>query len=82
MRKWLEADKLALNIQQRKMTDQMFLKIGNKKIKQESSVYFLGVLSGFTLSWKYHLAELSKKLATTAGIFYKTTVRKTDKNTQ
>ena len=31
VRKWLEADKLALNIQQRKMTDQILLKIGYKR---------------------------------------------------
>ena len=49
-RKWLEANRLALNIgktnfvifqsQQRKMADDIVLKIGEKKIKQESSVRF------------------------------------------
>ena len=45
------------------------LKIGEKKIKQESSVCFLGVLLDSTLSWRNHLTELSKKFARTAGIY-------------
>ena len=81
VRKWLEANRLALNVdktnlvifhsQQRKLTDHMVLKLGNEKIKQESYIKFLGVLLGSNLSWKFHLAELSKKLARTAGLFYK-----------
>ena len=81
VRKWLDANRLALNVdktnfvifhsQQRKLTDRIVLKIGNKKIKQESYVKFLGVLLDSNLSWKFHLAELSKKLARTAGLFYK-----------
>ena len=81
VRKWLEANRLALNVdktnfvifhsQQRKLTDHIVLKIGNKKIKQESYVKFLGVLLDSNLSWKFYPAELSKKLARTAGLFYK-----------
>ena len=32
---------------------------------------FLGVLLDENLSWKYHLTELSKKLARTCGMFFK-----------
>ena len=81
VRKWLEANRLALNIdktnfvifhsQQRKITDHIVLRIGRKKIKQESSVKFLGVFLVSNLSWKSHLTELFKKLARTAGLFYK-----------
>ena len=81
VRKWLEANRLALNVdktnfvifrsKQRKFTEHIVLKIGNKKIKQESYVKFLGVVLDSNLSWKFHLAELSKKLARTAGLFYK-----------
>ena len=81
VRKWLEANRLALNIDktnfiifhspQHKLTDHIVLKIGNKKIKQESYVRFLGVLLDSNLSWNFHLSELSKKLARTAGLFYK-----------
>ena len=79
--KWLEANRLALNNDktnfiifhspQHKLTDHIVLKIGNKKIKQESYVRFLGVLLDSNLSWNFHLSELSKKLARTAGLFYK-----------
>ena len=53
------------------MTEHIVLKIGNKNIKQESYVTFLEVLLDSNLSWKFHLAELSKKLARAAGLFYK-----------
>ena len=79
--KWLEANRLALNIEktnivifhspQRIITDRIALKLGKKKIKQESRVRFLGVLLDSTLSWRNDLTELSKKLARTTGIFYK-----------
>ena len=86
VRKWLrlEANRLALNVdktnfvifhsQQRKLTDHIVLKIGNKNIKQESYVKFLGVLLDSNLSWKSRLAELSKKLARTAGLFKNSTL--------
>ena len=45
--------------------------MGRKKIKQESCVKFLGVLLDSNLSWKFHLTELSKKLARTPGLCYK-----------
>ena len=53
VRRWLEANKLALNIDktnfvffyshQHKLTDHIFLKMVRKKIKQESCVKFLGL---------------------------------------
>ena len=42
-----------------------------KQIKQETSCSFLGVLLYSTLSWRYHLTELSKRLGRTVGLFYK-----------
>ena len=81
VRKWLEANRVALNIDktnfvlfhssQRNLTEHIVLKIGNKKLKQESHARFLGVLLDSTLSWKFHISELSKKLARTVGLFYK-----------
>ena len=62
VREWLGANRLALNVdktnfvifhsQRRKLTDHIVLKIGNKKIKQESYIKFLGVLLDSKLSWK------------------------------
>ena len=81
VRKWLEANRLALNVhktnfvifhsQQQKLTDHIVLKIGNKNIKQESYVKFLGVLLDSNLSWKFHLAELSKSLQVQLDCFTK-----------
>ena len=77
----MEANRLALNIEktnfvlfhssQRKLTQTIVLKIGKNKIKQETHARFLGVLLDFTLSWRYHLTELSKKLTRMVGLFYK-----------
>ena len=47
------------------------LRFGRKSTKQESYVKFLGILLDSNLSWKFHFTELSKKLARTAGLFYK-----------
>ena len=52
----------------RKVTLPIFLKIGRRKIKEENYVRFLGVLLDSTLSWKYHMSELSEKLARTVGL--------------
>ena len=80
VRKWLEANRLVLNIntinfvifhsQRRRMTECIVLKIG-RKIKEESYVKFLGIMLDSNLSWKFHLVELSKELPRTAGLFYK-----------
>ena len=80
VRKWLDANHLALNIDktnfvifhssQKKIVHPVVLRIG-KKIHDENCVKFLGVLLDSSLSWKHHIAELSKKLARIAGIFYK-----------
>ena len=79
VRKWLEANRLALNIDktnfvifhshQHKLTDHILLKMG--RIKQESCVKFLGLLFDSNLSWKFHLTELSRMLARTDGLFYR-----------
>ena len=81
VRKYLEANRLALNIdktnfiifhsQQLKITNHIVLRFGRKTIKLESYVKLLGILSDSNLSWNFHLTELSKKLARPAGLFYK-----------
>ena len=81
VRKWLDANRLALNIDKtnlvlfhsspRKLTQTIVLKLGKSKIEQETHVRFLGVLLDSTLSWRYHLIELSNKLTRTVGLCYK-----------
>ena len=81
VKKWLEANKLALNIEKtnhvifhspvKKITETVKIKFGRKHISRSDSIKFLGVLLDETLSWRSHLVELSRKLARSVGIFYK-----------
>ena len=81
VRKWLDANRLSLNIDktnfvvfhspQIKLVEPVIIRFGKKKIKRESCVKFLGIMLDANLSWKYHIAELSKKLSRSIGIFYK-----------
>ena len=54
-----------------KFTDPIIIRFGRKKVRQEKFVKFLGVLSDETLSFRFHLAELSKKRSGVTGIFFK-----------
>ena len=81
VKKWLDANKLSLNID--KTNYIIFhsssvhappcsdIKIGKKHVKRVKFVKFLGLLMDEHLSWKFHLSELSKKLARTCGTFFK-----------
>ena len=81
VKKWLDANKLSLNIDKTnyiifhsssvKVPSDAVIKIGKKSIKRVKFVKFLGLLLDEHLSWKYHLSELSKKLARTCGMFFK-----------
>ena len=81
VKKWLDANKLSLNIDKTnyiifhsssvKVPSGPDIKIGKKHIKRVKFVKFLGLLLDEHLSWKYHLCELSKKLARTCGLFFK-----------
>ena len=81
LKKWLDANKLSLNIDKTnyiifhsstvKVPSDFAIKIGKKHIKRVRFVKFLGLLLDEHLSWKYHLSELSKKLARTCGMFFK-----------
>ena len=67
VKKWLEANRLALSIDktnfvifhshQRKITDNIVVRFGQKSIKQESYVKILDILLDSSLSWKFHLTE-------------------------
>ena len=81
IKKWLDANKLALNVDktnfvifhspQNSLNDIVNIKIGNQYVKQAKYVKSLGLLLDEHLSWKYHLSEFSKKLSRTCGIFFK-----------
>ena len=81
IKRWLDANKLSLNMDKtnyiifhsfsRNVPSEFTIKIGKKHVKRVKFVKFLGLLLDEHLSWKYHLSELSKKLARTCGIFFK-----------
>ena len=81
VKKWLDANKLSLNIDKTnyiifhsssvKFPSGSDIKIGKKHVKRVKFVKFLGLLLDEHLCWKYHLSELSKKLARTCGMFFK-----------
>ena len=81
VKRWLDANKLALNIEktnfvifhspQNSLDKTVKIKIGKEHVNQAKYVKFLGLLLDENLNWKYHLSELSKKLARTSGIFFK-----------
>ena len=81
VKKWLDANKLSLNIDKTnyiifhstsvKVPSDSDIKIGKKHIKRVTFVTFLGLLLDEHLSWRYHLSELSKKLARTCGMFFR-----------
>ena len=56
---------------QHPLAEAVSIEIGNLPIRKTCYVKFLGVLLDENLSWKYHLTELSKKLARTCGMFFK-----------
>ena len=78
---WLDVNKLSLNIDKtnfiifkspkRPSSDMINIKIESLPTRKTCYVKFLGVLLDENFSWKYHLTELSKKLARTGGMFFK-----------
>ena len=81
VKKWLDVNKLSLNIDKTNfiifhssittVPADTVIKIGKKHIKRAKFVKFLGLLLDEHLSRKYHLNELSKKLARYCGLFFK-----------
>ena len=78
---WLDSNKLALNIgktnfvlfhsPQKKLSENIKLKIGNQEIQRTKYVKFLGVLMDEHLSWKHHTVELCRKLSRASSILFK-----------
>ena len=78
VKKWLDANKLALNIDktsftifhspQKLLNDTFDIRFGKQHVRTAKYVKFLGLLLGENLSWKYHANELSKKLSRTCKV--------------
>lgn len=78
---WLCINRLSLNISKthlmifhpynKPIRELITLKINRKAISEKNYVKYLGILIDSTLSWKYHINELGKKLSRVTGIMYK-----------
>ena len=78
---WLSVNRLALNISKtnfvifhpyNKPTKEFItIKINKKAIAEEKYVKYLGVLIDSSLSWKYHIDNLTKKISRAIGVMYK-----------
>ena len=81
VKRWLDANKLILSVSKSNyiifhsktttIPGCLPIKIGKNHISRAKYVKFLGILLDEHLSWKYHLSELTKKLARTCGILFK-----------
>ena len=78
IKRWFDAYKLSLNTSKTNfiifhsslspVTTDISIKIGKNHISRVKYIRFLGVLLDEHLDGRYHIAELSKKLAKTCGI--------------
>ena len=55
----------------KRIDDFIRIKLGSKALSRVDYIKYLGVLADFTLTWKPHITELSKKPARTTGISFK-----------
>ena len=79
---WLNVNRLSLNIDKtnflifhpynKQVKQQVTIKINKKAINNEKeTIQYLGVLVDSSLSWKYHISRLTKKISRYIGIMYK-----------
>ena len=81
VKRWLDANKLSLTTSKTNciifhssedsIPLNIEIKIGKKHIAKVKYIKFLGALLDEYLTWRYHITELSKKLARTCGILFK-----------
>ena len=78
---WLNVNRLSSNIDKtnyiifhpynKPIKDHITIKINNKVIDQKEYIKYLGVLMDSTLSWKFHISNISRKISRSIGIMYK-----------
>ena len=78
---WLNVNRLSLNIDKtnyiifhhynKPTKKRITIKINNKAINEKKFIKYLGVLIDSTLSWKYQITNISKKISRSIGIMYK-----------
>ena len=78
---WLCVNRLSLNIKKtnfvifhpfnKKVGVPITLLINKKAISEQKYVKYLGVLIDSSLTWKYHIANIAKKVSRSIGVMYK-----------
>lgn len=77
---WLCANRLSLNAGKtefivfrpnKHLDNRIKLRINQKTIRESTKIKYLGVLLDNKLSWKFHIAELCKKLSCAIGMLHK-----------
>ena len=78
---WLCSNRLSLNAgktefivfrpSRHKTWERLTLKLHHTKLFESSKIKYLGLILDNKLSWKFHIAELSKKLSRAVGLLYK-----------
>ena len=79
---WLCANRLSLNSSKTEFIvfrplrhnthhERLTLKLHHTKLFESSKIKYLGLILDNKLSWKWHVAELSKKLSRAVGMLYK-----------
>ena len=78
---WLNVNRLSLNIDKtdfiifhpynKPVKQKITIKINKKAINEKENIKYLGVLVDSSLSWKYHISSLTKKISRSIGIMYK-----------
>ena len=81
LNQWLNVNRLALNIGKTNFVifhtfnkpnkETITIKINKKAIAEKKYVKYLGVLIDSSLTWKYHIDNLSKKISRSIGVMYK-----------
>ncbi len=78
---WLCANRLSLNVLKtefivfkppnKSLSERITLKLNDTTIYESKKIKYLGIILDDRLTWKYHIAELCKKLSTSIGIIRK-----------
>ena len=78
---WLNVNRLSLNIDKtnyiifhpynKPVKEHITIKINKKAISEKEFIKYLGVLVDSTLSWKYQISNITKKISRSIGIMYK-----------
>ena len=78
---WLNVNRLSLNIDKtnflifhpynKPLKQHVAIKINKKAIMEKEYIKYLGVLVDSSLSWKYQISSLTKKISRSIGVMYK-----------